>query len=530
MNGRQGMGVLLLLAASLACADEAVGIAPLLADAADSAVYAAATRALHDGHWAEAIAQFDAIARGRGAHADGAQYWKAVAEEHAGQKDQAMNSCAELRKNWPSSHWIEECAALEIEVRGHAAAASSSEDVRVLAINQRMLSDEPGALKEIEQLLRSSGSDQLKSRLLYVLAQSKSPAARALLVQVGRGKFARTPTSPVTAQALHLLGGTSPEGKPYGDLPAGQMTLDVMVRDKAGKPVDGLTAADISVFDNGVEQKIETFTPGSTQPTEAILLIDAVNVGTYGMAHVRQQLEDYLARQKQLPLPTTLVYFTEQGTEIQQQPTRDANILLELARNLESRVRALSRAGGLYAAAEERSMAIRMLTDLAQVESRRPGRKLLVWISGNWQSFAGSDYLMTQRESKAIFARVVSLNRQLGLARMTIETVDPHSVGSGSQFPEFYKQFVDPPADARLVQYDALMLETVAAQTGGQVLYGSNDLGILIGQALMDGTNYCTLSYHPPTAKAAHELHRIEVRIKRQGMVARTRRFYYAEP
>src|SRR5262249_28585323 len=40
---------------------------------------------------------------------------------------------------------------------------------------------------------------------------------------------------------------------------ATEVALDVIVRDKKGKPVKGLTAADFQVLEDGVQQRIESF-------------------------------------------------------------------------------------------------------------------------------------------------------------------------------------------------------------------------------------------------------------------------------
>src|SRR5215471_12496226 len=42
-------------------------------------------------------------------------------------------------------------------------------------------------------------------------------------------------------------------------LKATEVSLDVIVRDKKGKPIKGLTASDFQILEDGVQQRIESF-------------------------------------------------------------------------------------------------------------------------------------------------------------------------------------------------------------------------------------------------------------------------------
>src|SRR5690349_3890857 len=76
--------------------------------AEDASLYADATRAINESRWSEAVGLFDRVAQMRGEHAEGALYWKAYAENKEGQAASALNTCAELRKKYPNSHWLDE--------------------------------------------------------------------------------------------------------------------------------------------------------------------------------------------------------------------------------------------------------------------------------------------------------------------------------------------------------------------------------------------------------------------------------------
>jgi HEAT repeat protein len=129
----------------------------------------------------------------RGEHAEGALYWKAYAENKEGQPANALNTCGELRKNFPKSRWIDECGALEIEIRGKSGhpvspQAEPDEDLKLLALNALMQQDQAQAIPILQKILTGNQSDQMKSRALFVLAQNPSRQAKALIGQIAQGQ------------------------------------------------------------------------------------------------------------------------------------------------------------------------------------------------------------------------------------------------------------------------------------------------------------------------------------------------------
>ena len=121
-------------------------------------MYSDGTRAINDGRWADAEAIFSKIAQQRGERADASIYWKAYAQNKEGKSAQALASCGELRRAYPRSNWIDECGALEIEIRGKSGdpvqpQAEQNEDLKLLALNSLMQQDEARALPIIQQIL-----------------------------------------------------------------------------------------------------------------------------------------------------------------------------------------------------------------------------------------------------------------------------------------------------------------------------------------------------------------------------------------
>jgi HEAT repeat protein len=182
----------------------------------DTALYSDGTRAIDEGRWSDAVELFNKIVQQHGQRAEGALYWRAYSENKEGQPARAISTCAELRHTYPKSEWLDECGALEIEIRGHSAQpvqpqAEQDEDLKLLALNAIMQQDEARAIPAIQQILNGNSSDKLKERALFVLSQSNSKQAQDLIGQIARGG-----SNPgLQVKAIHVL---STRGKQSVDL------------------------------------------------------------------------------------------------------------------------------------------------------------------------------------------------------------------------------------------------------------------------------------------------------------------------
>ncbi len=159
----------------------------------EESLYADGTRAINESRWHDAVGSFNRVAQMHGEHAEGALYWKAYAENKEGQPANALNTCGELRKKYPRSRWLNECGALEIEIRGKSGdpvspQAEPDENLKLLAINALMQQDQAQAVPILQKILSGNQSEELKSRALFVLAQSDSPQAQELIRQIAQGQ------------------------------------------------------------------------------------------------------------------------------------------------------------------------------------------------------------------------------------------------------------------------------------------------------------------------------------------------------
>ncbi len=166
---------------------------PEAADSKESALYNDGTKAINESRWSDAESLFTKVADLRGQYAEGALYWKAYAENKESQTARALETCGRLRRDYPNSKWIDECGALEIEIRsktGHPAdpQAEQDDELKIYALNALMQQDEPRALPIIQKILTGNSSDRVKEKALFVLSQSNSKDAQDLLGQIARGQ------------------------------------------------------------------------------------------------------------------------------------------------------------------------------------------------------------------------------------------------------------------------------------------------------------------------------------------------------
>jgi len=157
------------------------------ANAHEDELYQSAKDALDNGEYDNAIKQFDEVIKIHGRRADGAMYWKAYALNKAGNKAQALTAIGELRKNYPKSNWLRDAGALEQEIRGVSNPDNiSDEELRLLAIQSLMNSDQEKAIPLLEKIITGNYPPKLKDKALFVLSQSGSEKAQQILLGLAK--------------------------------------------------------------------------------------------------------------------------------------------------------------------------------------------------------------------------------------------------------------------------------------------------------------------------------------------------------
>jgi VWFA-related protein len=324
---------------------------------------------------------------------------------------------------------------------------------------------------------------------------------------------------------------------------ANRVVLDVVVTDRAGKVVKGLEEKDFTVLDGGHPQKILFFraaggevVPANVQPAEPpvkiILLVDEVNTNFRRVAYERDQIKHFLLQNGgNLAHPISLAFFSDAGTEIQDNASRDGNALLASFDQHETGLRSIRRSQGFYGAVDRFQLSLKTLQSLVAKEAQTPGRKMVVWISPGWPMLSGPNIQLSAKNEAGLFASIVSVSTALREARITLYSVDPEGAGSAIGTQNFYYQeFLKPVTVAKNAEAGNLALEVLAVQSGGLALTASNDITGQIARCVADADASYTLTVDAAPADSPNAYHAMTVKVATLGLTARTRSGYYAQP
>ncbi len=311
------------------------------------------------------------------------------------------------------------------------------------------------------------------------------------------------------------------------------MQLDVVVTPKSGVPVAGLHEQDFRVLDNKVPQTITSFHAyhGGKEPVEVILLVDSVNTQFRHVAYERIEIDRFLnANGGRTSQPMTLAILTDDGIRKEPGFTRDGHALAAALDKEAIGLREITRDTGFYGAEERADISLKALQQLLEYEVKRPGRKIILWVSPGWPMLPGTQGFLTGPEEKGIFNQVVSISALLRQSQTTIYNVDPLGPGEGLEYTFLYEDFLNGIKKPDDSNFGNLALQVIAAQSGGLVLTGSSDIAAMLTQCMTEAGEYYRLSYVPPVARGTDEYHDIEVQVDEHGLKAHTRTGYYAEP
>lgn len=315
------------------------------------------------------------------------------------------------------------------------------------------------------------------------------------------------------------------------------ITLDVAVTDRSGKPVLGLQQQDFAVLDNKQPRPIVSFQAvqqdaAAEPPVEVLLLIDAVNTSFTNMFYEREQLKKFLLQNGgKLAQPASLIFFSDQGTEVRNGSTTDGNALLADFDQQQNKLRTITRSQGFYGDVERLQLSLRTLGEITQREANKPGRKLLIWISPGWPILSGPGVDLDRKQLQSLFNSVVEFSRALREAQITLYALDPLGLAdAGTLHQTYYETFLKGVTSMNQVQSGNLALGVLAVQSGGLALNSSNDIASEISRAAADATAYYVLSVDTPPAEHPNAYHAIVVKVDKPGVTARTRTGYYAQP
>jgi tetratricopeptide (TPR) repeat protein len=187
------------------------GLTPDQQERADE-LYERARDLIENARFERAVVELDRLIPLKSNRTDAALYWKAYVLARLGQRPEALNTIADLTKQFPESRWLKDAKAIEVEVRQSSGqpvspASQDDEDLKLMALRGLMNSDPDQALPVLEKMLTSANSPKVKDRALFVLSQSHSAKAREIIANVAKGN-ANPDLQMRAIRYLGMMGGT----------------------------------------------------------------------------------------------------------------------------------------------------------------------------------------------------------------------------------------------------------------------------------------------------------------------------------
>jgi VWFA-related protein len=321
------------------------------------------------------------------------------------------------------------------------------------------------------------------------------------------------------------------------------VTLDVVVNDKNGQPVRGLTRNDFTIYEDKIPQPIVSF--DATQPMSAaghapiqihstaeldnlepqapvsIVVLDELTTKFEDQYFARYSLEKYLGKQGEiLDQPLMLMARNHRGSQVLRDYTTSKKEVLEaLNRHL---VGNDFHATDVTSPSDQIVAEFTSLFEIAKATQGHPGHKSLVWIGRGFPSIERNGSVLEDDPLDAVIAKCTNLLRD---ARVTLYTIDPAGVSAPEATLDAQGDVImeDPFGS----QVDFLKMATA---TGGQSLHGRNDIDRLIDTTVKDGQIFYSLAYRPSSSSMTDkpkEFRKIHVEVKGQALVATTREGYY---
>ena len=315
-----------------------------------------------------------------------------------------------------------------------------------------------------------------------------------------------------------------------------QLTLDVVVTDKSGKPIPGLQQQDFTLLDNKRPQKLQSFKAvggsATEPPVEVILVVDEVNTAFIRVAYERDQIGRFLKRNGgELAQPVSLAILSDKGLAIGSTVSRDGNVLATELNDAKNGLRTITRTQGFYGAGDRLELSLRALRELADYETPRPGRKFVIWISPGWPLLSGPRVELTQKDQQRFFGFAVDFSGVLRRAGITLYSIDPLGTSdSGGLRTTYYEAFLKGVKKPGQVQIGNLALQVLAQQSGGRVLNSNNDVEGEIATCVSDASAFYEVTFEGLPGDGPNEYHALEMKVEKPGLTARTRTGYYAQP
>ena len=335
--------------------------------------------------------------------------------------------------------------------------------------------------------------------------------------------------------------------------------VTLIATDRDGRPILDFTVDDIELFDNGNQQRIQSFlpvgsymdaltrSPGMQAPPKAlrhtVLLVDALNTNFTDQAFVRNALakvfRDFASDQDRIAvflLSNRLMMlhdFTDDAVSLEAlakamsgeaaagdvradvADNETANFTLEDIFN--NRDSAPNRVAADYLLQRRVLSTIEALSNIAKGLANIPGQKNLIWLSAgfpleSWSATRNpSGGVSTIGRSQTFQRDAQDMTNELNAANMNLYAFDARGL---SVSPRAY--------------INIGVMRQFAEQTGGKAYANTNDLAGSVRAAIDDARIGYVLTYSPDNYGDEGTRHEIKIKTSRRGVELRYRPGYSA--
>ncbi len=357
--------------------------------------------------------------------------------------------------------------------------------------------------------------------------------------------------------------------------------VSVIVHDKDGHPVTGLTKDDFTVFDQGQRQQIATFSEqksllaansaaaspnlftnrfaqgANAQPPLTVIVLDVFNTRhwdlywcppPFGLARcatapIFHEVEKFINHMQ--PQDRVALYELTDNLYLLQDFTNDPSALQRgLDRGKEFSA-SLHFAGTQMDSIDMSSYTMAAMREIANRLANVPGRKNLVWLSNGFppagiisdekmditsKALANADFPLSAIDA-------LGLQGDGGGGGACAGCPVPGGGGGGRGGGGGHAELAPPPGSVsaraalagrapRANDFD--FTKELAELSGGRAFYNTNDLAGSIRRAIDNSSTTYLLGYYPDHNKWKGEFRRLKVKVDRPGLKVRSRQGYYA--
>ena len=398
------------------------------------------------------------------------------------------------------------------------------------------------------------------------------------------------PGSMATPDSFSNLPTADMEGKLEFHTETILIQVPVVVTDRNGNHLHGLTKDDFRVFENGKEQKLSTFEEIVTTSTKlpavaskpdefrnltlpqdqphsvTVIALDSVNTPFLDQTYGRHELVKYLANSVESGQVLALMLMTSHGLKVVQGLTGDPEQLTQILKKASGEIPAMQgtpevaqidasgEAAGaqylsvmgkdsgaamdnfvehgdaLYAQFQQANAietTLNSFLGIAYALYGIPGRKSLIWATGSFPFTLNSPATVPGGYLSTLYERTM---QALAEAQVSVYPIDMRGLVVGGIGSGSRSGAPSPQRMSARSWYQESKIDTLnqfAEMTGGKAYYNTNDLATSFKRAADDASSYYQIGYYLDKSNEKAGWRKLKVKVEKEGTEVRAREGFF---